>query len=78
MISTLYLLQLFDTESSTYTYLLGDALSKEALLIDPVLEQANRDFQLIKDLNLTLKYASKPPSIFPKQIIRLLHHKINF
>ncbi|XP_022912604.1 persulfide dioxygenase ETHE1, mitochondrial [Onthophagus taurus] len=49
--------QLFDTESSTYTYLLACAKSKEAILIDPVIEHANRDFQLCKDLNLNLKYA---------------------
>lgn len=51
--------QLFDTTSSTYTYLLADVDSKEALLIDPVIEHAERDFQLVNDLNLTLKYASK-------------------
>lgn len=33
--------QLFDKESSTYTYLLADPNSKEALLIDPVLEQVS-------------------------------------
>ena len=49
--------QLFDTKSSTYTYLLADVDSKEAVLIDPVLEHAERDAQLIKDLGLTLKYA---------------------
>lgn len=31
--------QLFDPESSTFTYLLADADSREAILIDPVLEQ---------------------------------------
>ncbi|PSN36395.1 hypothetical protein C0J52_21591 [Blattella germanica] len=51
--------QLFDTKSSTYTYLLADVDSKEAVLIDPVLEHAERDAQLIKDLGLTLKYASQ-------------------
>ena len=49
--------QLFEKESSTYTYLLGDAVSGEALLIDPVLETADRDAKLIRDLGLTLKYA---------------------
>ena len=34
--------QLFEKESSTYTYLLGDPVSKEAVLIDPVVETANR------------------------------------
>lgn len=49
--------QLFDTVSSTYTYLLADAETKEAILIDPVVEHAKRDFQLVNDLNLKLKYA---------------------
>ena len=48
--------QLFEKESSTYTYLLADSVTKEALLIDPVLETVERDSQLIKDLGLTLKY----------------------
>lgn len=49
--------QLFDETSWTYTYLLGDINSKEAILIDPVLEQAKRDAQLIQDLGFTLTYA---------------------
>lgn len=49
--------QLFDGESSTYTYLLADVNSKEAILIDPVLEQVGRDCRIIKDLGLKLKYA---------------------
>lgn len=48
--------QLFDTQSSTYTYLLGDSASGEAILIDPVFEQARRDAALIPELNLCLKW----------------------
>jgi len=49
--------QLFDTSgSSTYTYLLGDPKSKDAVLIDPVLEMCDRDLQVVDDLGLTLKY----------------------
>ncbi|EEB20344.1 ETHE1 protein, putative [Pediculus humanus corporis] len=48
--------QLFDKESSTYTYLLADTKKKEAILIDPVLELAERDAQLIKELDFNLKY----------------------
>lgn len=47
--------QLFEKETSTYTYLLGDAVSREAIFIDPVLEMVERDFQLLKELNLNLK-----------------------
>ncbi|WP_164019648.1 MBL fold metallo-hydrolase [Pyxidicoccus trucidator] len=48
--------QLFDAESSTYTYLLGDEATRQAVLIDPVLEQADRDLQLVSELDLTLTH----------------------
>ncbi len=46
--------QLFDPQSSTYSYLLGDGETREALLIDPVFEQARRDAALIRELGLAL------------------------
>ncbi|HWB48250.1 MAG TPA: MBL fold metallo-hydrolase [Stellaceae bacterium] len=46
--------QLFDPQSSTYTYLLGDGRSRTAVLIDPVFEQVRRDAALIDELGLTL------------------------
>ncbi|MFW5924721.1 MAG: MBL fold metallo-hydrolase [Myxococcota bacterium] len=49
--------QLFDKESSTYTYLVADPATKEAALIDPVAEQVDRDLQLVQELGLNLKYA---------------------
>jgi len=49
--------QLFDRESCTYTYLLADTDSKEAILIDPVIEHAQRDRQVLEDLGLKLTYA---------------------
>ena len=48
--------QLFDHASCTYTYLLADESTKEAILIDPVLENANRDLRLLAELNLKLNY----------------------
>lgn len=48
--------QLFDYETWTYTYLLADADSKEAILIDTVKERADRDLNLLKELGLNLKY----------------------
>jgi len=44
--------QLFDPASSTYTYVLGDAASGEALVIDPVLEHRQRDAALLRELRL--------------------------
>ncbi|MCX5742767.1 MAG: MBL fold metallo-hydrolase [Proteobacteria bacterium] len=49
--------QLFDPETSTYTYLLADEDTHEAILIDPVLEQLERDIALIGELGLTLTSA---------------------
>jgi glyoxylase-like metal-dependent hydrolase (beta-lactamase superfamily II)/rhodanese-related sulfurtransferase len=46
--------QLFDPQSSTYSYLLADRRSREAVLIDPVFEQARRDAALIQELGLKL------------------------
>ncbi|MGR3278309.1 MBL fold metallo-hydrolase [Acaryochloris marina NIES-2412] len=48
--------QLYDQESSTYTYLLADSKSHRALLVDTVLEQVERDFKLLQELNLTLSF----------------------
>jgi sulfur dioxygenase len=47
--------QLFDPQSSTYTYLLGDTRRGAAILIDPVFEQARRDAALLRELGLSLK-----------------------
>lgn len=47
--------QLFDYDTWTYTYLLADAVSKEAVLIDTVIEKVDRDLKLIDELGLNLK-----------------------
>lgn len=49
--------QLFDLETSTYTYLVADEASGAALVIDPVREKLGRDLELIEELGLTLRYA---------------------
>src|SRR5262245_13422550 len=46
--------QLYDATSSTYTYLLADADTREAILIDPVFEQATRDAAQLRELGLRL------------------------
>lgn len=48
--------QLFDYDTWTYTYLLGDEISKEAILIDTVKEKVDRDLAILKELGLKLKY----------------------
>lgn len=46
--------QLFDAASCTYTYLLGDPASREALIVDAVYEQHWRDLALLNELGLRL------------------------
>ncbi len=48
--------QLFDAETFTYTYLVADEETRQAALIDPVLEQIDRDLGLIGELGLTLSH----------------------
>lgn len=48
--------QLFDKESSTFTYLLADPRTAQAILIDPVREQLDRDLALVRELGLTLRF----------------------
>ena len=48
--------QLFDAPSSTFTYLLGCAASRECVIIDPVLERAERDATLVRELGLRLTH----------------------
>ncbi|TRY77826.1 hypothetical protein TCAL_07832 [Tigriopus californicus] len=49
--------QFFDRTSCTYTYLLADTQTKEAVLIDPVIELAERDRKAVQELGLNLIYA---------------------
>ena len=46
--------QLFDRVTCTYTYLLADEDTREAVLIDPVVEQVERDVALLRELDLHL------------------------
>ena len=48
--------QLLDYETNTYTYIVADKKSKEAVIIDPVFEMATRDEKLITELGLKVKY----------------------
>ncbi|KAJ6797441.1 persulfide dioxygenase ETHE1-like protein, mitochondrial-like isoform X2 [Iris pallida] len=59
MAANLLFRQLFEKESSTYTYLLADLshADKPAVLVDPVDKTADRDLTLIKELGLKLIYA---------------------
>lgn len=56
MDSKIIFYQLFEHITSTYTYILGDSETREAVIIDPVKETVDRDFKLLKELDLNLKY----------------------
>ena len=47
--------QLFERESSTYTYLIADEHTRQALLIDPVKSELNGYLQLLRELDLRLE-----------------------
>ncbi len=49
--------QLFDPETATYTYLIGDPHGKEAVIIDPVNTHIDNYLKLLQELGLQLKYA---------------------
>ena len=46
--------QLFDTKSSTYTYIISSGQGREALIIDPVIENVNEYINVLKELDLKL------------------------
>ena len=49
-------IQLFDPASSTYTYIVFDAGTREAIIIDPVDEQLDRDLEVLRQYELTLAW----------------------
>ena len=46
--------QLFDTESSTYSYIISTGKGREALIIDPVIEHTSEYLKILEDLELSL------------------------
>ncbi len=54
MLGNIIFRQLFDAVSSTYTYVIGDPQSREAVIIDTVFEQHFRDRALVQELGLKL------------------------
>lgn len=48
--------QLFDYDSSTYTYILADSKTLEGIILDPVLENHDRDFQILQELGIKLTW----------------------
>ena len=46
--------QLFDTKSSTYTYIISSGKGREALIIDPVIENTDQYLKILKNLDLKL------------------------
>lgn len=52
----MFIRQLFDPETSTYTYLVADRAAGVAALIDPVRDQVERDLGQLRELGLTLTH----------------------
>ena len=46
--------QVFDTKSSTYTYIIASAKGREAVIIDPVIENVESYINILNKLNLKL------------------------
>ena len=46
--------QVFDTKSSTYTYLIASANGREAVIIDPVIENVDEYIKFLEELDLKL------------------------
>ena len=46
--------QLFDTKSSTYTYVISSGEGREALIIDPVIEHTEQYIKILEKLKLKL------------------------
>lgn len=49
--------QFLETQSSTWTYLLADPESREAVIVDPVLDTVERDIRFLTDLGFTLRWS---------------------
>ena len=49
--------QFIDSETASYTYLLADEDSREALIIDPVKDHLPRYLQIVQELDLRLLWA---------------------
>ena len=59
--------KLVDNNTFTYTYLLADPVTRDAVLIDPVYEKVERDLKLIDQLKLNLLFASKTSLLSKKR-----------
>ncbi|RXM92506.1 D(2) dopamine receptor A [Acipenser ruthenus] len=67
---------MFEPISSTYTYLLADCETREAVLIDPVLEEVERDAKLVKELGLRLLYAGPISPVLREGQVQLINSTV--
>ncbi len=56
MKSNIIFRQLFDEKTWTYTYIIGDSITRKAVIIDPVLDTVDRDLRILEELELSLVY----------------------
>ena len=62
-------IQLFDPASSTYTYVLFDQTTRDALIIDPVDEQIERDYEEETGVQITDCFKERSPKEVPMVIV---------
>jgi sulfur dioxygenase len=56
MKSNIIFRQLFDEKTWTYSYIIGDSITRKAVIIDPVLDKVDRDLRILNELELSLVY----------------------
>jgi sulfur dioxygenase len=56
MKSNIIFRQLFDEKTWTYSYIIGDSITRTAVIIDPVLDKVDRDLRILNELELSLIY----------------------
>ena len=63
--------QVFDQKSSTYTYIIASAEGREALIIDPVLENVEDYIKLLTELNLSFLENLNPRELQRKMALEV-------
>ena len=69
--------QLFDTKSSTYTYIIASAKGREAMIIDPVIENVGEYIKLLKELDLKLPISLEKIKKNYKKLVKIFHPDVN-
>ena len=69
--------QVFDEKSSTYTYLIASSKGREALIIDPVIENVGEYIKLLKELDLKMPISLEKIKKNYKKLVKIFHPDVN-